>query len=82
LKGKKALGLIDRNVCFGWGSGALFMEVKAALFDSDTRMPLLNFIAGLSGLDITIRHMEMAIEAIHLAAQGKPYQEVTWLDLG
>lgn len=82
LKGKKALGLVDRNVCFGWGSGALFMEVKAALFDLGTRMPLLNFIAGLSGLDITLRHMEMAIEAIHLAAQGKPYQEITWLDLG
>lgn len=81
LKGKKAVGLIDRNVCFGWGSGTLFIELKAALFNSDTRMPLLNFIAGLSGLDITLQHMERAINAIRLAAQGKPYQEVVWLDL-
>jgi len=81
VKGKKAVGLIDRNVCFGWGSGTIFIELKAALFDSDTRMPLLNFIAGLSGLDITVQHIERAINAIHLAAQGEPYQEVTWLDL-
>lgn len=81
LNGKKAVGLIDRNVCFGWGSGTLFIELKAALFNSDTRIPLLNFIAGLSGLDITLQHIERAIDAIESAAQGKPYQEVTWLDL-
>lgn len=81
LRGKKAVGLIDRNVCFGWGSGTLFAELKAALFDLDTRMPLLNFIAGLSGLDITLSHIERAIDAIQSTTQGKPYQEVTWLDL-
>jgi pyruvate ferredoxin oxidoreductase alpha subunit/phenylglyoxylate dehydrogenase alpha subunit len=81
LRGKKAVGLIDRNVCFGWDSGTLFIELKAALFDCDNRMPALNFIAGLSGLDITFQHIERVIDAIQLAAHGKPYQEVIWLDL-
>lgn len=81
LSGKRVVGVIDRSVSFGWNCGGLFMELKAALNDLDTRMPLLNFITGLSGLDITLLRIEEAINALQSAAEGKPYQEVTWLDL-
>jgi len=81
LKGRKAIGVIDRNVYFGWNCGHLLMELKAALNDIDERMPLLNFIGGLNGGDITLDHIERAIECVNLAAQGKPYQEVSYLEL-
>lgn len=81
LMGKKAAGVIDRNVCFGWERGTLFMDLKAALYDLDVRIPLCNFICGLCGSDITKGHIERAINTTRLAAQGKPYREVTWLDL-
>jgi len=44
-------------------------------------IPAANFIDGLSGVDITLEHIERAIEITHQAALGKPYQEVTWLTL-
>jgi len=81
LKGKKAAGVIDRNVCFGWNCGHLLVETKAALNDSTERVPLVNFIGGLNGGDITLEHMARAIDTVHMAAQGKAYQEVTFLEL-
>jgi len=81
LKGKKAIGIIDRDVCFGWNCGHLLVEVKAGLNDSPERVPLLNFIGGLNGGDITLDHIERAIERVNLAAQGKPHQEVSYLEL-
>jgi pyruvate/2-oxoacid:ferredoxin oxidoreductase alpha subunit len=81
LKGRKAVGVIDRNVYYGWNCGHLFMELKAALNDIDERMPLLNFIGGLNGGDITLDHISGAVDAVNRAAQGEAYQELAFFDL-
>lgn len=81
LKHAKAVGVLDRNVCFGWNSGNLFMELKAALYGSGVAAPLLNFICGLCGADITIEQIERAVDSVRKAAGDGSYQEVTWLDL-
>lgn len=82
LRGKKAIGVIDRNVCFGWNCGHLLMELRAALTNElEGPIPLLNFIGGLNGGDITHQHMERAINTVHLAAQGKPCKETIFLEL-
>jgi len=81
LKNGKAVGVIDRNVCFGWNCGNLLMELKAALYGSGKNVPLLNFICGLCGSDITIEQIEKAIDMTATAAKGTPYKEVTWLDI-
>ena len=81
LRGKKAIGVIDRNVCFGWNCGHLLVELKAALNDLAERMPLVNFIGGLNGGDITLEHMARIIDTVNLAAQCKAYKEVTFLEL-
>ena len=78
---KKAVGVIDRNVCFGWYCGHLFVELKAAAYNLDNRIPLMNFIGGLSGGDITLKSIARAIDDIHLASQGETYKEVTFLDI-
>ena len=83
LKGKKAVGVIDRDVSFGWNCGHLFVEAKAALNDLEgKRIPMLNFIGGLNGADITVKHMARAIDAVNTAAQGQAYQPVTFFELG
>jgi pyruvate/2-oxoacid:ferredoxin oxidoreductase alpha subunit len=79
LKGKKAIGVIDRSVCFGKGRGHLFVELKLALSDSKVSVPVLDFIGGLSGLDITIEHMERAVDSTFRAAEGLHQKEVTWM---
>lgn len=81
LAGKKAAGVIDRNVAFTWDCGSLFVQLKAACADLDTRMPMVNFIDGLSGSDITMEHIARAIDITQLVAEGKSHKEVTWLSL-
>jgi len=81
LGSRQAVGVIDRNVCFGWYCGHLFVELKATFNDLENRIPLVNFIGGLNGGDITLEDMARAIDTTHLAAQDKPYKEVTFLDL-
>jgi pyruvate/2-oxoacid:ferredoxin oxidoreductase alpha subunit len=78
LKGKKAVGVLDRSICFGWGSGPIFMELNAITRHIGI-MPMLSFIDGLANMDITQEHIAGMIDDIHNAAQGNPYQEVTWL---
>jgi len=78
LRGIKALGVLDRDVCFGWGCGALFIELKAAV---DSSIPVLNFIGGLAGSDITLEHFSRAVESTLRASRGESLPEVTWLDL-
>lgn len=81
LRGKKAIGVIDRDVCFGWNTGIVFMELRALLARSGLNIPMVNFIAGLSGTDITLNHLKRAIDITQRASRNQPYQTVTWLDL-
>jgi pyruvate ferredoxin oxidoreductase alpha subunit len=79
LKGKKAIGVLDRSLCFGWGCGPLYMETKAIVPNIGQFMPMLSFIDGLANMDITKEHIDKMIDDIHSASQGNSYQEVTWL---
>jgi pyruvate/2-oxoacid:ferredoxin oxidoreductase alpha subunit len=78
LKGRKAVGVLDRSICFGWNCGPIFMETTALARHTGI-MPMLSFIDGLANLDITQEHIAQMIDAIDDAANGREYQEVTWL---
>jgi len=78
LKGKKAIGVLDRSICFGWGCGPLYMETKA-ISSNIGHVPMLSFIDGLANMDITKEHIGQMIDTIFKASQGDSYQEVTWL---
>jgi hypothetical protein len=41
----------------------------------------LSYIDGLANLDITIAHIGRVIDEVGAAAQGKSYQEVTWIPM-
>lgn len=79
LRGKKAVGVLDRSLGFGWGCGPLFMETKALAPNVGEVIPMLGFIDGLANMDITKEHIAKMIDDIHNAAAGNAYQEVTWL---
>lgn len=80
LKDRKAIGVLDRSVGFGWNCGPMFMEVRA-LAPEIGRVPLLSFIDGIANLDITIPNIERMVRDIYSASQGKPYTETTWISL-
>ena len=78
LKGKKAVGVLDRSICFGWDCGPFYMETRA-LTPEIGMVPLLSFIDGLANMDITREHIAGMIDDIQAASEGRPYQQVTWL---
>jgi len=77
--GKKAIGVLDRSVCLGWNCGHLFMELRAVLPDLADPPKMIDFIDGLSNLDITEEHIEKALDLTVQAAAGKKVPETTWL---
>jgi pyruvate/2-oxoacid:ferredoxin oxidoreductase alpha subunit len=78
LKGRRAIGVLDRSVGFGWDCGPMFMETRA-LTPEIGIVPMLSFIAGLANADITQEQIAEAIDDIHQASMGKACREVTWL---
>jgi pyruvate/2-oxoacid:ferredoxin oxidoreductase alpha subunit len=80
IKGKKAVGVIDRSISFGWKAGPMAVELKA-LCDKIGNIPILSYIDGLANLDITIPHISRVVDEVNAAAKGKAYQEVTWIPM-
>ena len=78
LKGKKAVGVLDRAIDFGWNCGPIYQEILG-LTPRIGIMPMLSFMDGLANMDITMDHIGSMIDDIHNASQGKSYKEVTWL---
>lgn len=79
INGKKAICVIDRSICLGWNCGHLYMEAKAVLSDISNPPKMIDFIDGLSNLDITIEHIEKALAITLAALEGKDVQETNWL---
>jgi pyruvate ferredoxin oxidoreductase alpha subunit len=80
IKGKKAVGVIDRSISFGWKAGPMAVELKA-LCGKIGNIPVLSYIDGLANLDITIPHISRVVDEVNAAANGKAYQEVTWIPM-
>jgi pyruvate/2-oxoacid:ferredoxin oxidoreductase alpha subunit len=82
LCGKRAVGVIDRNVLYAAGCGHGYTEIKALLADMASAAPLLlNFIAGLGGADITPEQVSRVIEETYAAGRGGRCKPVTWISL-
>jgi pyruvate ferredoxin oxidoreductase alpha subunit len=78
LKGRKAIGVLDRSICFGWDCGPIYMETRAVTPEIGM-VPMLSFIDGLANMDITQEHIARMVDDIQAAADGRAYQQVTWL---
>ena len=64
LRGRKAVGIVDKSVSFGWRRGVLYTEVMAALGANGVSVPSLAFVAGLGGYDVRFEHLAYAADAI------------------
>ena len=81
LNGRKAIGILDRSVCLGWNCGHLYMELAAAMGLNGLSVPMLNFIVGLGGLDITLKKIGRAIDLTQKAGVEGVTDRVFWIDL-
>jgi|Deesub1362A_J573_1020465.scaffolds.fasta_scaffold00338_12 pyruvate ferredoxin oxidoreductase alpha subunit/phenylglyoxylate dehydrogenase alpha subunit len=81
LEGIDVVGVIDRNVSFGFSSGTVFYELKSALMGHHEPL-MASFIAGLGGMDITKGHVGTVIRFLEKIQQTKRVEkEVIWMDL-
>lgn len=78
LKGKKAIGVVDRSLAFGFDGGPIYTELKAF----ETRLggaKLVSFIDGIANTDITKTNVIQMIQLTADLADGKDVPEVTWV---
>ncbi|MCP3900889.1 MAG: pyruvate synthase subunit PorA [Desulfobacteraceae bacterium] len=78
LKGKKAVGVVDRSLAFGFKGGPIYTELKA--FSEQMKgTKLISFIDGIANTDITKDNINKMIAMTSDAADGKEVPEVTWV---
>ncbi|MDD5162692.1 MAG: pyruvate ferredoxin oxidoreductase [Candidatus ainarchaeum sp.] len=63
MKSLKALGVIDRHVSLGF-EGPLFSDLKSIAKEN---LKIIDFIAGLGGRDVSMRHIHSVFEEIQKA---------------
>jgi pyruvate ferredoxin oxidoreductase alpha subunit len=71
LEHVKVVGVMDRADSFGAQGGPLWLEIRAALYDSDPKPQVLPFIYGLGGRDIFPDNIEQAFAVLEEAARSK-----------
>src|SRR5215472_16041704 len=79
----KAVGVIDRDFSLGspYRSGVLATEVRAAMYPAPKRPPILGFICGLGGREVTVPDVRKMTESVYLAAEGKTQPGTKWIGL-
>ena len=74
----KALGVYDRAVSYGVG-GPSYIEARNALYDT-ANIPVLGFLAGLGGRDVTREDVELMFrKSLEAAGQGRRASGVHWI---
>jgi pyruvate ferredoxin oxidoreductase alpha subunit len=79
----KAVGVIDRDFSFGspQRSGVVATEVRTAMYTAPKHPPVLGFIGGLGGREITVPDVKKIAESVYRAAEGKPQPMTQWFGL-
>jgi pyruvate ferredoxin oxidoreductase alpha subunit len=57
LENVKAVAVMDKSMSFGGNGGAVFHEVRHALYDANARPYVVNYIYGLGGRDTSPREL-------------------------
>src|SRR5579863_2215009 len=69
----KAVGVIDRDFSLGspYASGVLATEVRTAMYPAAKHPPIIGFICGLGGREVTVPDVENMSDITFAAAAGK-----------
>lgn len=78
-----AVGVIDRDYSFGspYHSGVVANEVRTALYGGAKRPPVVGFICGLGGREVTVPNVREMTDMTFRAAAGEPLRDTYWIGL-
>jgi pyruvate ferredoxin oxidoreductase alpha subunit len=81
LSRARVVGVIDRDFAHGSPDhgGVLFNDVRAALYSSKNRPPIVNFIAGLAGREIAIQDVADMFRMTSEAEKVQDANIVKWI---
>jgi pyruvate ferredoxin oxidoreductase alpha subunit len=76
LRGKKAVGIMDRADSLAGLGGPLFTEVRSALYEEKSRPNVADYIYGLGGRDLSMEEIRGVYESLKESAKGKKPAEL------
>jgi pyruvate ferredoxin oxidoreductase alpha subunit len=79
LKNAKAIAVMDKSMSFGGFGGAVYHEVRHALYDVQAHPPIVNYIYGLGGRDTNPHAFRTIFEdLIKIANTGRVEKQITY----
>jgi len=77
----QVIGVFDRSYTYGFG-GAIFSEVRGALYSHGRDVKIKGFVGGLGGRDITESELEKVFEdLLTIYHTGRMDREIEWVGL-
>lgn len=70
LENVKAVAVMDKSISFGGNGGAVFHEIRHALYDSKTHPFVVDYVYGLGGRDTNIKDFRKVYSDLHLIAHN------------
>ncbi len=70
LKNAKVVITLDKNISIGKNEGALCTEVKACLYNTGIRVPVMGFMLGHGGRDIPVSTIKKIVNKAKLVEKG------------
>jgi len=70
LQGVKAVAVMDKSMSFGGNGGAVFHEVRHAMYDATTRPHIVDYIYGLGGRDTNLKDIKKVFNDLHTIAHN------------
>jgi len=74
------IGVIDRSITFGFG-GAMFAEVKSAIYNSEHSPAIKDYFTGIGGRDITPAVVTIIIDDLYNVAENGLDKEIVYVDV-
>jgi pyruvate ferredoxin oxidoreductase alpha subunit len=77
----KAVGVLDRDFSLGspYHSGVLATEIRAAMYPTAKRPPIVGFIGGLGGREVLLPDVNKMADIVYQAAEGKAQPFTQWI---
>jgi pyruvate ferredoxin oxidoreductase alpha subunit len=77
----KAVGVLDRDFSLGspYHSGVLATEIRAAMYPTVKRPPIVGFIGGLGGREVLLPDVNKMADIVYQAAEGKSQPLTQWI---
>ena len=80
LSGVKAVATMDKSEGMSGCGGPVFAETRSALYDSDSRPLMIDYVYGLGGRDVTVQTFEEIFEELGKIAEtgdtGETYRHI------